>query len=407
MVLRQRDIETIDRHRRSPSPVRVREERLIRRPRSVSPHYDHERERERTRTKVVERESVRRSPSPRPVRFVERRRSPSPAERERIRARIIDRERSSSSSSSEAVSEPAKVIRGPTIEREVITHYRDIDHGTYLIIERKNEISVLTGIGVIRARQPSPPPRPRSRVRERETDIDIQLSKNRTEVDVDIKRSSSRARSRSRERRRPTFEDGLSVDYVSSRRRARSAAPLRSPDIEEANYITGKIDSRGRIGEAYHGATKDWAIVDVPPGTERIRMDGVGGASTDTTFSKYSGVRRTKFIPEGQDAIEPRKPSPTREKDRTSVTVYDREREVDIERTVERRTPRPAKSKDMWTEISKDLVSREAIEYMGYEYEDTPMFFYIMDYLRYVSLLTLLRGGNYVADLERRTMCST
>jgi hypothetical protein len=197
------------------------------------------------------------------------------------------------------------------------------------------------------------------------------------------------------------------VDYVSSRRRARSAAPLRSPDIEEANYITGKIDSRGRIGEAYHGATKDWAIVDVPPGTERIRMDGVGGASTDTTFSKYSGVRRTKFIPEGQDAIEPRKPSPTREKDRTSVTVYDREREVDIERTVERRTPRPAKSKDMWTEISKDLVSREAIEYMGYEYEDTPMFFYIMDYLRYVSLLTLLRGGNYVADLERRTMCST
>jgi hypothetical protein len=177
------------------------------------------------------------------------------------------------------------------------------------------------------------------------------------------------------------------VDYSRSSRRSQSAAPTRSPDIEEANYITGKIDSRGRIGEAYHGATKDWAIVDVPPGTERIRMDGVGGASTDTTFSKYSGVRRTKFIPEGQDAIEPRRPSPSTEKDRTSVTVYDREREVDIERTVERRTPRPAKSKDMWTEISKDLVSREAIEYMGYEYEDTPMFFYIMDYLRYVSPL--------------------
>jgi hypothetical protein len=86
---------------------------------------------------VVERELVRRSPSPRPIRFVERRRSPSPTERERIRARIVERAPSSSSSSSEAASEPPKVIRGPTIEREVITHYRDIDHGTYLIIARK------------------------------------------------------------------------------------------------------------------------------------------------------------------------------------------------------------------------------------------------------------------------------
>lgn len=38
----------------------------------------------------------------------------------------------------------------------------------------------------------------------------------------------------------------------------------------------------------------------------------------------------------------------------------------------------------MWTEITKDLVSKDAIEYMGYAYEETGEFFYVMDYLRYV-----------------------
>jgi hypothetical protein len=38
----------------------------------------------------------------------------------------------------------------------------------------------------------------------------------------------------------------------------------------------------------------------------------------------------------------------------------------------------------MWTEISKDLVVREAIERMGYDYEDAADFFYVMEYLQYV-----------------------
>lgn len=153
VVLSRREVETIDRHRRSPSPVRFREERLVHRPRSVSPprshhHHDHEHEHEtsRSRTRFVERERIRepsverrRSPSPRPIRYVERPRPRSPEvndrERERIRTRIIDRERRVSSSSSSSASPspppPPKTIRAPTIEREVITHYRGIDHGTY------------------------------------------------------------------------------------------------------------------------------------------------------------------------------------------------------------------------------------------------------------------------------------
>ncbi|CAM1506369.1 Fc.00g060100.m01.CDS01 [Cosmosporella sp. VM-42] len=408
MVLRQRQVETIDRHRpRSPSPVaRVREERIIRRPRSVSPSI-HDHEHERSRTRITERERIRepsvprkRSPSPRVIRYVERpRRSPSPPveERERIRTRIIEREREKAPSPSPSPPPPPKpqFIKGPTIEREVITHYRDIDHG------------------VIQARPPTPPPQPaprarsraRSRAMERETDIDISLSKNKTEVD--IRRSVSRARSKSRERRSHFHDDELVIrretdrlkfDDQPTRRRAHSAAPMPTSVDQEAEYITSKVDSRGRMGEAWGGATKDWTIVDVPPGTERVRMDGIGGGSTDTAWTKYSGVRRTQFIPERDGAPSPspapKEPSPPpRERDRLSVSVYDREREIDIEKVTDRRVSRPNPSpapKDMWTEITKDLVCREAIEEMGYDYEETQQFFYIMDYLKYDDVLHLV-----------------
>lgn len=45
--------------------------------------------------------------------------------------------------------------------------------------------------------------------------------------------------------------------------------------------------------------------------------------------------------------------------------------------------PRPA---DMWTEVTKDLVLKEAIDAYGFDYEETPEYFYVMEYLRYVSL---------------------
>lgn len=269
--------------------------------------------------------------------------------------------------------------------------------------------------GVIRAKPKPQSPLPRKHThRGRETDIDISLSKHKTEVDVDIHRSASRhrsrSRSRSRERRSHYHDDEIVIragmdrlrvdDKHRTHRRSRSAVPAASPADEEGDYIAGKIDSRGRMGEAWHGHTKDWTIVDVPPGTERIRMDGVGGASTETNWSKYSGVRRTKFVPErdGQLVTVPKDPSPrpvplpiVGGRDHTSVTVYDRNREIDVDVDIDRRMgkPKPAPvvaTRDMWTEITKDLVCREAIEQMGYAYEETKWFFYIMDYLQYVSV---------------------
>lgn len=42
-----------------------------------------------------------------------------------------------------------------------------------------------------------------------------------------------------------------------------------------------------------------------------------------------------------------------------------------------------------WTEITKNLVVKEAIEQMGYEYEETRMFYYIISYLEPVCLSLL------------------
>lgn len=147
LVLRARDVETVERpRRRSPSVTRVRTDtRIVERGRSPSPMPRREIEREdvrirtvdrervrspsRVRTRIVEREREReRSPSPERyrTRIVERGRSPS-IERERIR--IIERERERIPSPSPSPPPPIRRAPVEVLEREVITHYRDIDHG--------------------------------------------------------------------------------------------------------------------------------------------------------------------------------------------------------------------------------------------------------------------------------------
>ncbi|KAI0835516.1 hypothetical protein F5Y06DRAFT_136516 [Hypoxylon sp. FL0890] len=418
LVLRQREVETVDRRRRSPSPIRYRE-RIVERDRERAPSMPPER-----RPRFIER-----SPSPAPAavrvesRTIERRRERSPTpdrERDLIRLRIErekERERTPSPSPSPPPPPPPPVIRGPTIEREVITHYRDIDHG------------------IIRAKPPTPPPPPRTappQIRERDLDIDIDIRRNETDVDI---RERTRSRSRPRERPRPRSayydEDDLFIErdrdivrVSDSRRRAHSAAPPRPEWEEEAEYITDKIDSRGRMGEAWHGATKDWTIVDVPPGTERVRMDGVGGGSAEVSWQRYSGVRRSRFIPERDETpvsavseqvreiVKEREPS--RERERLSIQVYDkrdrsRERDVEVEEIQDRRISirdgdraPPRKRSEMWTEITKDLVVREAIERIGYEYEETEWFFYVMQYLRYEDVLELVNLSDEIRRHRKR-----
>lgn len=145
LVLRQREVETVDRRRpRSPSPIRYVERR-----RSLSPP-PRPMSRATPRPRYVER-----TPSPPPqrdrdvrvdvdTRVIERRRPRSPTpEREHERIRIMmERERAPSPSPSPSPPPPPPpppVIKGPTIEREVITHYRDIDHGKFFTTAKETK----------------------------------------------------------------------------------------------------------------------------------------------------------------------------------------------------------------------------------------------------------------------------
>ncbi|KAH8712277.1 hypothetical protein GQ44DRAFT_689257 [Phaeosphaeriaceae sp. PMI808] len=72
--------------------------------------------------------------------------------------------------------------------------------------------------------------------------------------------------------------------------------------------------------------------------------------------------------------------------------------EIDINRESGEFNVKPRK-KDMWTEVTKDLVIREAIDQMGYSCEETDDFFYVMEYLRYEDVLQLVELSD---DLRRK-----
>jgi len=434
LVLREREREIVERpvRGRSPTPVRVHE-RVIERTRSVTPppRPPSRRDgREEVRIRQVVRESSR-GPGPERIRFIDSHsRSPSPVERERIR--IVEKERAPNPPPSPRPTTP-QVIQGPIIERQVITHYRDIDHGTWQkFVLDVDSSSAKHLLGIVPAHPPSP-------LRERrDTEIEIHTSRGGTEVGIHRARSRSRVRGRSIERPVIRVDDDASVRFdrkhlhvdIERRRslsrtggrRAHSAAPPiidhSSSSSDEEYEITSRIGARSRPGEAIGGSTRNWTIIDVPPGTERVRMDGAGGASAEVTWSKYSGVRRTRWIPDrdeekDKDSIVSSTTTTTtvsergrgrvrsRSRDRrVSVSINidknDDRREFEVEKVTDRRIVRasstnpPAKRQpETWTEITKDLVCREAIEQLGYEYEETDWFYYIVEYLSYVCPLFL------------------
>ncbi|KAF2646282.1 hypothetical protein P280DRAFT_6769 [Massarina eburnea CBS 473.64] len=288
--------------------------------------------------------------------FVVRRRDPSPPSRERdvIKDEIIIRrkeERSPTPPPAPKAPPPPPLepeVRPPIIQ-EIITHHRHIDHG------------------VERARSPTPPPLPSP---PRNESLEISIRRN--------DRTPGRDWEEDIIYERDTF-DRKSRDEISSRRGRSLSAPKRphtqpptDPDFElEADYYNRKALDRAYAGEAWNGATKDWAIVDVPPGTNRVRMDGIGGGGQEITWQKYNGVRRSKFI------------------------SGDEELASDFGGS----GPVKPRSKDMWTEITKDLVLREAIESMAYSFEETEDFFYVMDYLKYEDVLQLVEISD---DIRRR-----
>ena len=97
-------------------------------------------------------------------------------------------------------------------------------------------------------------------------------------------------------------------------------------------------------------------------------MEGIGGGAQDITWQKYNGVRRSTFIDEEEEYHGG--------KELAVADTREKGRRFEAEKTKEDR---------MWTEVTKDLVTKEALAERGYEYEEQGPFYYIFKYLKYVS----------------------
>ncbi|TKX27198.1 hypothetical protein C1H76_0492 [Elsinoe australis] len=69
-----------------------------------------------------------------------------------------------------------------------------------------------------------------------------------------------------------------------------------------------------------------------------------------------------------------------------------------------RRDSGPRLRRDMWTEVTKDLVIKEAIERQGYDYEETDKFFYVIEYLKYEDVLRLVEISEDMKREKRERM---
>lgn len=144
-------------------------------------------------------------------------------------------------------------------------------------------------------------------------------------------------------------------------RRRSLSVPRRTPHAPHESYDTTEIDysRRRETGRGRDKSSQEWAIVDVPDASRGGQRDvgGGGGVSShEISLQRTNGVRRSKITIDKEEYMAG--PSASQ--------------------------PRKTKEREMWTEITKDLVVKQAIETMGYDYEETEYFFYVMDYLRYV-----------------------
>lgn len=187
-------------------------------------------------------------------------------------------------------------------------------------------------------------------------------------------RRSRKARSLGRE--------GKSVIEEGSRGRMRRGPPREVEEEVEENEekdVTEIRERRSKIRPMADDIKRDsideWSVVHAPSKEEAIEMTG------------------------GLDVVEvaPRDASSAQE----SETESEEEIEVDRSRRV---MPEVSKERrdERWTEITKDLVVREAIERLGYEFEETRMFYYIFSHLEPDGIDELVEISDDIRQARRR-----
>ncbi|KAJ5280405.1 hypothetical protein N7478_005777 [Penicillium angulare] len=175
--------------------------------------------------------------------------------------------------------------------------------------------------------------------------------------------------------------EGKSVIEEGSRGRMRRGPPREVEEVEENEEedITEFRERRSKIrpkgDDIKRDSIDEWSVVHAPSKEEAIEMTG--------------GLDVVEIAP--KDASSAQESESESEKD----IEIDRSRRVMPEVSKERRDER-------WTEITKDLVVREAIERLGYEFEETRMFYYIFSHLEPDGIDELVEMSDDIRRARRR-----
>jgi hypothetical protein len=160
---------------------------------------------------------------------------------------------------------------------------------------------------------------------------------------------------RHRRRHRHRDSDGITRQYTHTEIDVRDDLTSVSRNNIRRDYDEESSVSRSR---RYDDNQSDWTLIDVPPGTRKITLEADERGFSGPDVSSATNMRMM-----GLNASE-------------SQTSISRSRGV-------RRSK--GSSTELWTEVTKDLITRDAIEEMGYPYEETDSFYYIFEYLQKVS----------------------
>lgn len=165
-------------------------------------------------------------------------------------------------------------------------------------------------------------------------------------------------------------DDKDSLVAASTHTRSKKGVP-REINIDEK---MPKHSKRSLVDDSPKDATDEWSVVHTPSKTEALEMTGA--------------LDIVEVAPKGSSEPE--------------IEVEEEESQVKskVKASKEQRDER-------WTEITKDLVVREAIEQFGYEFEETRMFYYIFSYLDSVCIsdsnsVDWLEVADYTKDRHRR-----
>ena len=155
---------------------------------------------------------------------------------------------------------------------------------------------------------------------------------------------------------RPDFSDTWEQGTSKSRHRSKalddamesssSRARKTVPSVRDLDEID--IESTRTLNRTSKG-TDDWSVIHAPSKDDAIEMTGaLEVVEVEPRHAPINAVEMGRVAQKVTDSKDPRD--------------------------------------DRWTEITKKLVVKEAIEQMGYEYEETRTFYYIFSYLTSVCI---------------------